>query len=327
MAVLYALAAAVFVSLFVLLWLVLTALMPSRTALDEQIDVVEAAYKAAHEAPDDEPEGYFARRPVLNRAVGWTTSLAERGGVMDDLQVKLERAGLSLRASEFVFIHVCSVVGVGLLAALAAGNWLIAALTVPVLTAAPLMVLAYLKAKREARFHDQLPDTLDLIAGALKAGYSLLQALDITAQETSPPISTEFKRVLAETRLGLSLEQGLDHMAARVNSTTFDWTVMAVRIQRDVGGNLAEVLGILADTVRQRERVHRQIEVLTSEGRLSAIILFLLPLTIAGLLFVLNPGYIAVLFTTTTGYVLLGTAIGLMAVGAIWLRKIVVIEV
>lgn len=311
----------------ILTFVALAIFLPGQNILKDQIKIYEGAYKAAHHIQEKEPNGYLAERPVISQAVNLASSLAEKGGFMQEIQLRVERSGLPLRASEFVFIHICTVVLVGLMALVLFDSWWLRLAIIPAASAAPLIFLQYLKKRRETLFHLQLPDTLDLIAGALKAGYSFLQAVDMTVQETAPPISSEFKRVLAEARLGLSLEQALDHMAERAQSTNFNWTVMAVKIQREVGGNLAEVLGILADTIRQRDRVYRQIKVLTAEGRLSAIILFLLPFALGAVLFVLNSQYISALFTTSAGLVLMATAVVLMIVGGVWLRKIIVIEV
>ncbi len=305
----------------------LTIFLPKENILKDQINIYEGAYKASHHIQEKEPNGFLAERPVVSHAVNLASSLAEKGGFMKELQLRVEQSGLPLRASEFVFLHICIVVLTGLITLVLFDGWLLRLAIIPIASAAPLAFLQYLKKHREVLFHEQLPDTLDLIAGALKAGYSFLQAVDMTVKETGPPVSNEFNRVLTEARLGLSLEQALDHMAERVHSTNFYWTVMAVKIQREVGGNLAEVLEILANTIRQRDRVYRQIKVLTAEGRLSAIILFLLPIALGAVLFVLNPQYISALFTTSAGLALLGTAVVLMVVGGVWLRKIVVIEV
>jgi tight adherence protein B len=311
----------------VLAFAALTILLPGQNVLKDQIKIYEGAHRAVHHIQEKEPNGYLGDRPVISQAVNLASSFAEKGGFMQEIQLRVERSGLPLRASEFVFLHICAVVLVGLVSLVLFDSWLLRLALVPAASASPLFFLQYLKKRRETLFHQQLPDTLDLIAGALKAGYSFLQAVDMTVQETAPPISTEFKRVLAEARLGLSLEQALDHMAERVQSTNFYWTVMAVKIQREVGGNLAEVLEILAHTIRERDRVYRQIKVLTAEGRLSAVILFLLPIALGGVLFFVNPQYISALFTTSAGLALMGTAVVLMAVGGVWLRKIVVIEV
>jgi tight adherence protein B len=264
---------------------------------------------------------------LLARAVELTRDAADRRGFVDALQAKIDQSGLTLRAGELIFFHVAAVIAIGLLASFATSNPVFVVLLVGLGAAAPLVGLELVRKRREARFHDQLPDTLVLIGGALKAGYSFLQAIDMVVQETLPPVSDEFKRVLAESQLGLPVEQALDHMAQRVNSTNFYWTVMAVKIQREVGGNLAEVLEILASTIRERDAVSRQIKTLTAEGRLSAIILYILPFVVAALLYVMNPGYLSVMFTTAPGIGMLVVAAIMLVVGGVWLKRVVTIEV
>jgi tight adherence protein B len=136
----------------------------------------------------------------------------------------------------------------------------------------------------------QLPDTLQLLAGTLKAGYGVLQAIDTVVKEVEDPTSTEFQRALTEARLGLPLEDSLGDMAERIDSDDFRWVVVAMNIQRQVGGNLAELLETVAATLRGREQVRRQISALSAEGRLSAIILIALPFVILGFLLMTNPG-------------------------------------
>jgi tight adherence protein B len=147
------------------------------------------------------------------------------------------------------------------------------------------------------------------------------------AKEISQPAAAEFQRVVAEIRLGRGAEDAMQAMAERVGSADFKWAVLAVNIQREVGGNLAEILDNVADTLRERAMIRRQIRVLTSEGRLSAWVLTLLPIAIALYMFAVNPEYIERLFTTTIGLVMLAGALVLMIVGVFWMRKIVDIDV
>lgn len=328
MMVIWLIVGAAFLFWFLACWTILSIIKPAANKLDEQVKIYENAYKQVHGGADSEQEtSILGGNPVLNQAVNLTSNLASKGGLIDSVQRRVEDSGLPLRASEFIFLHVMATIVIAAVSLILFANILLTILVTAIALVIPLPLLAYLKRRRDMRFHDQLPDTLGLIAGALKAGYSFMQAVDITAQETSPPISNEFKRVLAETRLGLPLEEALAHMAVRVHSTSFDWTVMAVNIQREVGGNLAEVLEILADTIRQRDAVLRQIKVLTSEGRLSAFIMIALPIVISGLLYIVNPNYILPLVQTTAGLALVAVAVVMLIIGALWLRKIVVIEV
>jgi tight adherence protein B len=180
--------------------------------------------------------------------------------------------------------------------------------------------------RREKAFLAQLPDTLQLLSSSLKAGHSLPQALDTVVRQGEPPMAAELRRALVESRLGMPAEDALERIGERVRSDDFSWVVMAIRIQREVGGNLAELLTTVADTLRERERLRRQVDVLSAEGRLSGIILGCLPLGFAGYLLVARPEYLAPMLTPF-GLVLLASAVILLAVGSIWVARVVTVEV
>ena len=191
----------------------------------------------------------------------------------------------------------------------------------------PLLVMRVRIDRRRRAFMDQLPQTLQLLAGSLRAGYGLLQAIDTVVKEAADPTSTEFARVLTEARLGLPLEQALEGMAQRLESEDFHWVVLAIGIQREVGGNLAELLTTVADTMRNRAALRRQIRVLSAEGRISAWVIGLMPFFVAFALQILNPGYVGALLEEFAGILMLIVGGLLLVVGAIWLRRIVQIEV
>jgi tight adherence protein B len=165
------------------------------------------------------------------------------------------------------------------------------------------------------------------MASSLRAGHSFLQAIDTVSKEIQEPAASEFVRVVAEIRLGRPVEEALEAMADRVGSPDFRWAVLAVNIQREVGGNLAEILDTVADTLRERATMRRQVKVLTAEGRLSAYVLVALPFAIALYMTAVNPDYIGLLVTTTLGLFMLGTAAVLIIIGVFWMRKIVNIDV
>jgi tight adherence protein B len=147
------------------------------------------------------------------------------------------------------------------------------------------------------------------------------------SKEITQPAKAEFQRVVAEVRLGRPVEDALEALADRVGSSDFKWAVLAVNIQREVGGNLAEILDNVADTLRERATMRRQVQVLTTEGRLSAWVLTLLPFAIAAYMTLVNPEYIGLLVTNHIGWFMLGGAAGLMTLGILWMRKIVNIDV
>ena len=265
---------------------------------------------------------------VLRGAVRLVNRLARQRQLDGALDARLEAAGLPIRTAEWTLLHAGCGVGGALLLLIASRGMVFAALLGLVLgLALPWLFLAARRSRRETKFLAQLPDTLQLLAGSLAAGYSLPQAMDAVLRETKPPISVEFNRALIETRLGMPPEQALDGIADRTDSRDFSWIVMAIRIQREVGGNLAELLSTVADTLRERERLRRQVKALSAEGRLSGLILGALPLVFALFLILTKPEYIAPLFQTPLGLMLLATGTVLLAVGGFWMAKVVKVEV
>ena len=166
-----------------------------------------------------------------------------------------------------------------------------------------------------------------LVATSLASGFSLLQALDSVAKDATEPAAKEFSRALAEARIGSDVSDALDKMAVRMDSHNMRWTTMAIRIQREVGGNLSELLLTVADTMVARERLRRDVSALTAEGRMSAYILIALPIGLGAVMFVLNRQYAEKLLTTTIGNVLLGLAVVSATIGYVWMRKIINIRI
>ncbi|MDP1804383.1 MAG: type II secretion system F family protein, partial [Acidimicrobiales bacterium] len=167
------------------------------------------------------------------------------------------------------------------------------------------------------------PETLQILAGSLRAGHGLSQGIETVAREAESPTAEEFRRLTIETRLGRDFVNSLRAMAHRVDSEDFHWVVQAVEIQREVGGDLAAILDTVANTVRDRTRIKLQVSSLSAEGRLSAVVLMILPFGLGAMMAVTNRNYMNPLFTTTTGYKLLAVAAALLTVGGLWLKKIV----
>jgi tight adherence protein B len=189
---------------------------------------------------------------------------------------------------------------------------------------------AYLKIRHSRRlsaFNGQLAETLGLMAGGLQAGLSLPQSVDSVVREGNEPMAGELRRALVEQRLGVDITDALEGVGQRMDSDDFNWIVMAIRIQREVGGNLAEILHTVADTLREREYLRRQVKALSAEGRLSGYILTGLPPLIGFYMMWANPEYIKLLYTTVPGYVLLGLAIALLAMGSFAMSKLAKVEV
>jgi tight adherence protein B len=253
--------------------------------------------------------------------------VAEAGGFGSGLEAKLEQAGLPMKAGEFVALTaVCAVAG-GVLGAFLLGNIFVALLFAVAGSLIPYAWLLRARSQRQKRMAEQLADVLSILASSLRAGHSFLQALDQVANEIKDPSAAEFHRVVSEIRLGRSVDDAMLEMADRIGSEDMRWAVMAVNIQRQVGGNLAEVLDIVSNTVRERAYIHRQVRVLSAEGRISIGILAVLPVGIFFYLMLVNPEYVSVLFTHPIGRILLLAGGALMAAGIYVMTRIVKIDV
>jgi tight adherence protein B len=276
---------------------------------------------------DHRPPTVFGSSELAGRATAMAETLVRRGNLEETFLDRLEAAGLNMRVAEYVLVSLGSAFGFPLLVLVVSRNFVLSLLAVPIGTIAPFLYLSMKASRRRAKFDEQLPGTLQLLAGALRAGHSLLQAVDTVVREADDPIAGEFQRVLTEARLGRPLEEALDSMAERMHSVDFGWTVMAINLQRQVGGNLAEVLGTVSQTIRDRYTLKRQIRALSAEGRLSSLILTLLPLVLFAALFAFNPVFLAPLYTTRLGLLLLVGAGILMCIGVLWMRKLTEIKV
>lgn len=243
------------------------------------------------------------------------------------LATRLARADVSLQPSEWLVVQsTISLVG-GVLGALVFRN-VVEALLLAVAVFAGCSLWLSTKGRRRLRaFEEHLPASLQLVAGSLSTGFSLAQALDGVVREGLEPVAGEMHRALAEARLGAPLEDALEHVAERMQSRDFSWVVMAIRIQREVGGNLGEVLLNTASMMRERAGLRRQVKALSAEGRLSAYILLALPLLLGLYMLAFRRAYIRPLYTESFGIGMLVVAVVLLGVGALWMRKTVAVEV
>jgi tight adherence protein B len=239
----------------------------------------------------------------------------------------LARADLKLRSSEFVLIQLGCLVGFALLGLLRFGfgpQFVVSGVSGYLL---PMRIVKYRQGKRLKKFNNQLPETLGLLSNGLKAGFSLPQALDSVAHNTTPPVSDELSRVTREMSVGASLEQSLFNMVKRVASDDLDLLVTAILIHKSVGGNLAHVLDNISHTIRQRVMVKGQVSALTAQSRASGWIISLLPVVVAAILYVIAPTYFRVLTTDPLGVALLVVAGVSIVVGNFFIRRITRIRV
>ncbi|MET1156731.1 type II secretion system F family protein [Arthrobacter sp.] len=237
-------------------------------------------------------------------------------------RMELENAGLRLSQAEFfLLVGISACVGM-----------LVGALTVGPLVGILLAILApfggrlalgFLAGKRRAAFDSQLGDTLQLLSGGLRAGHSILRAIDAAAAESQKPTSEEMRRVITETSLGRDLLATLNDTADRMKNEDFVWISQAIQINREVGGNLADVLDQVNETIRERAEIKGHIKALASEGKFSAYILIAMPFGIVAMLLAVSPTYMNSMFSHPLGWVMIGASFVLMAIGALWMRKII----
>jgi tight adherence protein B len=276
---------------------------------------------------DPRPSSGLATTAIGQRAIEIASFVPKPAGYDERRQLELDRAGWNLRSSEYVAMQLgTSLAGGALLWALT-GRVLVGLIGLASGFLIPAALLKRARRRRQAKFMEQLPNALQVLAGTLKAGYGPLQGISTIVRETTKPMSTEFQRVLTEARLGLPLEDALNSMADRIDDEDFRWVVVSMNIQRRAGGNLAELLENVAATLREREQTRRQIDVLSAEGRLSAWILILLPIVLVLYFLVVNPTYLLTLLTHPFGLMMSGGAVILMVAGAIWMRRMIRIEV
>jgi tight adherence protein B len=298
-----------------------------KTSLEERVAVYASSVPQTKKAP--RAAGSQRAEGIPTSAVGFAEkALAQNKSLTATIGSRLEAAGMSLKPAEWVLLHAGIAVGAGFVGLLVSSGGLL--LTVGLLLVGALVPWLFLGLKQRRRvnaFNARLADTLQLMAGSLSAGLSLAQSVDTVVRQGSEPITSEFKRALTEARLGVEIEDALESVAERMDSEDFRWVVLAVRIQREVGGNLAEVLNQVSATIRERAYLRRQVKTLSAEGRLSAWILCGLPVVVLAFLLMSRPEYLAPMVTTLVGWIMAGSAALLMAAGAFWMSRLVKIEV
>jgi len=274
--------------------------------------------RPAHSKEDRHKEGRLSG--MLNRFV-------ESRVAGPALATELARADLKITTSEYVLINIASVLLAFLLGLLLFRVLLLALVTGIVGFFLPRMYVRWRQRRRLNAFNDQLGDAITLLANSLRAGYSLMQSIEVISRELPPPISTEFGRVVREVGLGLSNEEALNNMLRRINSDDLDMMITAVLVQSEVGGNLAEILDIIGETIRERVRLQGEIRVLTAQQMYSGYIVMLMPIALGAVLFVIDREYMSLLYTTTCGWSMLLASAIMMTIGFFLIRRIVNIEV
>lgn len=242
-------------------------------------------------------------------------------------ELRLAQANIPLRVEEFLGIQAGLTFIPPFFIFVITGNIFLALILAVAGFVVPDFVVARGRTKRVRKLNDQLGDALVIMANALKAGFGFLQAMEIVSKEMPTPIGDEFARVLREMNLGVTTEDALNNLAHRIGSDDLDLVVTAMLIQRQVGGNLAEVLTTISETIRERVRIKGEIKTLTAQGRISGTIIGLLPLAITFFLLVINPTYIGTLFVKPAGLIAVGVGLCSQVIGVLMIRKITAIRV
>jgi tight adherence protein B len=283
----------------------------------------EPKRKATIELPGVDP----TKISMLSQLFAATEKIAGSFNYWKRTTHRLEQADLPLRTAEIVYIQMGSALLLGIIGRFALGfTSLLEFIPLLVGLAIPALFVRFMAKRRLNAFEGQLPETLITLAASLKAGHAFNSALASVVKEGADPTSKELGRVAQEIQLGMTSEAALEAMAQRMNSTNFGFVVMAVNIQRTVGGSLAEILDMVADTVRQRQQFSRKVKALTAQGRMSAYVLLAMPFLMGLAIFALNPAYMSILFTSTAGKVMIAGSLVMMGIGAMIIRKIVSFE-
>ncbi len=325
-------------------WLLWGALLAIFVALVGMVFALMApTYVSRRQRRVDSIEGYVSAMPTRegerSAVTAISASLVSLGDkVMDSrastpkTQKLLERADLPLRVGEWAVLRAVAVVvgvsgGIFLMHGGPVSTFFGSLLGGLLGYLLPVFFLKFTASRRAKKFEAQLPDVLTLVASSLSTGFSLLQALDGVARDADDPAAKEFSRALAETRIGADLTDSLSHLADRMDSKNMRWTGMAIDIQRQVGGNLAETLRNTAATLRDRQALSRQVKALAAEGKLSAYILIALPIGLFLYMLVANRAYVELLWTRAEGIGMLVAGLVSMAFGIFWMSKVIKVEV
>ena len=324
--------AALFVAMAVFAGLGLVLVPSLQTRRQRRVESIETYVTPAH-AMSQNTSTPPQPSEVGKQLVAWGERVMSGRQTTKATMALIQRADLPFRAGEWFLINIASaIVGAALGLLLTRGGNLVliavaAAIGATLGWAVPTVGLRLLASRRARAFEQVLPDVLMLVATSLRSGFGLPQALDAVAKDAAEPAGKEFSRALAETRIGTDVPDALDHMAARMDSTAMRWAVMAIRIQREVGGNLADTLLTTAKTLRERASLRRQVSTLSAEGRLSAYILIALPIGVFFYMLAVNRDYVSLLWTQPLGIGMLVAALVALVIGVFWMRRVVKIEV
>ncbi len=271
-------------------------------------------------------EGAVTIRGAVTKGIGKIRFL---DGYKKKIQVELTRAHLLVKAEEFLVFNLIMFWILFLLVIMArgAGMWPLALIAGVGGWFIPSFLVRNRIKKRLKLLNEQLGDAVTMMSNSLKAGYSFFQAVDMVAQEMSGPIAEEFGILQKEVNLGLNTDKALENMVARIKSEDLELMVTAVMIQRQVGGNLAEVLNRITETIRDRVKIKGELKAITAQGRVSGLVISILPLILCFIIYLINPQQMSLLFTRPLGLLMVGVAVVMEFTGIILIRRIVRVEI
>lgn len=284
-------------------------------------------YRAILDLDDDDA---LSEPEAKNRALDALNNVLEDRNFGKKWRTQLSRANLKLTVAEFAVLHVVAMMGAFVAGyfVLFRGDLIFSIVMAFVGFFIPRIYVSRVISKRLIDFETQLPDTLGLWVNALRSGYSVMQSMEAVAKDAPEPTRTEFRRVVQEVQLGIDSSDSLAHLLERVESADLDLVVTAVNIQREVGGNLAEILEVISGTIRERIKLKGEIRVLTSQGRITGYLISFLPIALAIFLNMVNPGYVGQLFENRMcGWPMLGAGLALIGMGTAIIQKIIDIEI
>jgi tight adherence protein B len=248
-------------------------------------------------------------------------------GYTKQIEIELQKGDIPLRGYEFIFLIFGIAIGFVVIIFLWNHNPVSMMVAALIGITGPIIYLRFKQQKKAAKFNNQIGDALVMVSNSLKAGYGFLQAVDMVAKEMAPPIQTEFARTIQEINLGVTTEDALIRLTQRVPSPDLDLVITAMLIQRQIGGNLSEILDNISQTIRERIRIKSEVKALTAQGRLSGLIIGIMPIGIGAFLLLVNPKYMMQLFTDPRGQFMLGYAAIAELIAVLIIRKIINIKV
>ncbi len=321
--VLYATLAVLFVGLGLAVFSFGSIFASGESSLESLIN----RYSGEGEGELNDEESAIVQTALVRRAVEMSETFAEDRGFLAKVEKLLERAKLPLRPGEAMSIYLVTIFFSAAIGFIVLGGLVGAVILASLAGFIQIAVVQFLAKRRMKQFVKQLPDTLQLLASTLRAGYSLPQGLEAVSHEISDPMGFELRRAMTEARLGREIEEALAGIAERLESEDFAWVVMAIGIQREVGGNLNELLMTVSDTMIARERLAGEVAALTAEGKMSAIMLGGMPPVLGLVMWIMNREYMNQLFITGIGNALLGAAVVSSLIGFVWMKKVITVNV